>query len=126
VKWDAAHGKHLFLWNDTRAGHEYRVHQARNFINRIAWIVDNAIGKVRIKAMYSVSTGDRTTLEEDEPTRVYRSARDVTGNAKDRSEVIAYLTKRMLTCAADLRFFKLTKAEQRELLTQIERAISVE
>lgn len=125
VEWDRTHGKKLFEWDDAKAGREYRLHQARQFINRIAWVVDNAIGKVRVKALYNVPTG-ASGVDEDEPARIYRSARDVAANPKDRAAVIEFLTRRMETLAADLRFFKLTKAEQRELLARIERVIAAE
>lgn len=48
--------KHL-LWDDTVAAHEYRLHQARNVMNHIAVVFDDAEGNAqRTRAYHHVRT----------------------------------------------------------------------
>lgn len=74
VKAAQKRGHHLhriFEWNNVKAGHEYRLYQARKFISCLMWIDDDKSDAKPVTAFVSLPTKDG---------RQYHNVRDIVKN----------------------------------------------
>lgn len=127
VEWDEQNGKRLFDWNDTRAAHAYRLHQARLFFNRFGGIADL---RVRSKLTGAASDPEREgwiNLSPDAAAgitqRGYVSTETISQNPRMQEIVVDNIVRRMVTLARELQMWHLSAAQRKAIIRQIEEAM---
>lgn len=116
VAWDAAHGKRLFCWTDREAAAQWRLHQARMFLNCFRGVID----RMRVRQFINVPAGEETGLSE----RIYLDTQVISDDAKLRAWAIADLTRKAKVLMSELRFWKLSDAERAQVLDQLSEALT--
>ena len=116
--WDAAHGRKLFNWDDPAAADEYRLVQARMFLNRFRGMFDN----MRVRAHIFV----RGDAEKGIERGAWRTVEVISSDRNMRAQVVADITKRMESLASELAMWKLAASERTELFKRLEAAMSGE
>lgn len=111
VEWDSAHGKLLFDWNDESAAEQYRLAQARKFLNHFAFVVNG----LRVRAFYNVPANEEAGIRE----RQYVSADEILDNPKLRELVIDDLTRRLSKMASELELWQLSPSEIAKVLEAV-------
>lgn len=115
VNWDASHGKRLFCWDETKAAHEWRLQQARVFLNSFRGVFD----RMRVRKFIHVPGNEETGRDEN----AYIDTTIISQDAKLRTWAIADLAKRAESILSEMRFWKLTEAERQHILVQLETAM---
>jgi hypothetical protein len=111
VQWDLQHGRRLFNWNDAEAAHEWRLQQARCFINSFRGVWERT--KIRLY---------RHVPANEETGRTHAAYLDVQTIAEDpklREWAIADLTKRIAVLGGELAFWKLHRREQAAVVKEL-------
>ena len=114
VRWDFTHGKRLFNWSDPSAAHEWRVQQARVFLNTFQRMFENT--RVRLVANMPAD------VEVGRP-RAYFHAETISKDPRMREQIIESIAERMANLAKQLRMWKLTAAERTGLIRRLEAAL---
>jgi hypothetical protein len=81
-----------FEWDDTKAGEQYRFHQARNLILRIKVQI---VGDSERKE--SISIREFASVHSDDGKREYRSITDVLEDADQRAELVETILRACLS-----------------------------
>lgn len=115
VAWDAANGRRLFDWDDPRAAGEWRLHQARLFMNRFRRVFD---GK-RVRAFIHIHEDS----EADIHASGYVTVEAIAEHPGMRDQVIQDIARRMRMLASELKMWKLTQNEQAVLFAQLAEAM---
>jgi hypothetical protein len=115
VAWDAKNGKRLFRWDDKRAAADWRVHQARMFLNSFRGVFE----RMRVRKFMQIPANEQTGLEES----VYLDTRTISEDQKLRQWAIDDLTRRMQKIASELKFWKLTDEERGRILLLLEQSL---
>jgi len=115
VAWDAKHGKRLFRWNDERAAQDWRIHQARLFLNSFRGIFE----RMRVRKFMQIPANEDTGLT----TAVYLDTQTISEDTKLRGWAIDNLTRKMQSLASELRFWKLTDDERVRVLAMLEASL---
>jgi hypothetical protein len=115
VQWDATHGKQLFEWDEREAADQYRLHQARVFMNRFRARVDG----MRVRFMVHVHEDAEAGIEESGYTLV----ETIADHPGMRAQVIADITRRMESLASELRMWQLNEQEQASVFERLRAAM---
>jgi len=116
VAWDLQNGRRLFEWDDDTAAVQWRLQQARVFLNQFRGMFD----KMRVRAFIHVREDADALIERSS----YVSVEDIAAHPGMREQVIADIAKRMKTLASELRMWKLSSQEQADLFGQLREALS--
>ena len=115
VEWDRAHGQKIFNWNDADAAAEYRLWEARLFMNRFRARFDG----LRVRAFIHIREDEAAQI----PTAGYVAVEAIAQHGGMRAQVVADITKRMASLASELRMWQLTEAEQASLFARLRAAM---
>ncbi len=118
VAWDRDHGRRLFDWNDPSAAEEWRLHQARLFLNRFRQVFEG----MRVRAFIHIHEDAETGIEQS----AYFDIEAITQHPGMRAQVIADITRRMKMLASELKLWKLTPEEQAALFRRLSEAMASE
>jgi len=116
VTWDATHGKRLFCWDEAKAAHEWRVQQARVFLNSFRGVFN----RMRVRKFQFVPGGEETGRADG----AYLDTETISQDAKLREWAIGDLTRRLKSTASELRFWKLTEEERLTIMRQLDEALT--
>ena len=115
VEWDRTHGRKLFTWDNEDAAEEYRKHEARLFLNRFRARFDG----LRVRAFIH--------CDEDEAQGIadgYYSVETISAHPGMRDQILADITTRMASLAAELKMWQLTNVEQQALFARLAEAMA--
>jgi hypothetical protein len=115
VEWDHGHGRRLFLWDDAKAGSEFRLHQAILFLNRFRAKFEG----MRVRAFIHL----RENVEAGIDQNAYYTVETISQNPGMREQVIQDITKRMASLASELKMWNLNEAERAALFERLEQAM---
>lgn len=115
VHWDFKHGQRLFDWNDRDAAEQWRVHQARLFLNSFRGMFDN----MRVRFAQRVPANEATGLREGG----YLTTEVISADAKLRAWAIGDITRRMKMLASELPFWNLAEQERALILEEMATAM---
>ena len=118
VDWDRRNGRKLLTWDNSAASEQWRVYEARLFLNTFRLVTP----KFRVRAYISVPANALSGLEE----RAYLDVESISESPGLRAAVIQDITRRMKSLAAELRMWKLDEAEQRNLFAELRQAMEPE
>lgn len=116
VAWDLDNGRRLFDWDDETAAAQWRLHQARNFMNQFRGMFE----KMRVRAFIHVRKDAEAGIEESS----YATVEEIAEHPGMRDQVIADIAKRMRTLASELKMWKLTSSEQAAIFDQLRDAMN--
>jgi hypothetical protein len=116
VAWDRDHGRRLFDWDDPKAAEEWRLHQARLFLNRFRQVFEG----MRVRAIIHVHKDEGAGI----PESAYFGVEAITQHPGMRAQVIDDITRRMKMLASELKMWKLTPEEQAELFQRLSEAMN--
>lgn len=115
VAWDAKHGRRLFNWNTEAAAADWRLYQARLFLNSFRSVIDG----MRLRAYINVPAGEETGREE----KAYVALSVISADQRQRAWAIKSIVRRMKVLASELRFFKLEAAERDAVIAELNEAM---
>jgi hypothetical protein len=118
VTWDAAHGKRLFTWAQEDAAQQWRIQQARVFLNSFRGVID----RMRVRMFRRVPAGEETGLA----AAAYLDTQTISEDMLLRTWAISDLTKRIKKLGSELKFWKLTESERQKVLVELEAVLSSE
>jgi hypothetical protein len=118
VQWDAEHGRRLFTWDDAKGAEQFRLLEARLFTNRFRAVFD----KMRVRCFIHIREDAKAGIDRS----AYQSTQTIIEDDGMRAQVIRDIKKRMTSLASELAFWKLTPAEQVEILEALQFAMSPE
>ena len=116
VEWDRTHGRRLFDWSDPEAAAEWRLHQARVFMNRFRQVFEG----MRVRAIIHIREDAAAGIDES----AYVTVETITQHPSMRAQVIDDITRRMRMLASELRLWKLTPTEQAALFRRLAEAMA--
>jgi hypothetical protein len=116
VEWDRDHGRRLFDWNDPEAAVEWRLAQARSFLNRFRQMFEG----MRVRAIIHIREDAAAGIDES----AYVTIETIAQHPGMRAQVIHDITRRMRSLAAELKLWKLTPEEQADLFRRLAEAMS--
>lgn len=116
VEWDLTHGRRLFDWDDPSAATEWRLHQARVFLNSFRGMFE----KMRVRAFIHVREDADSNIDQSG----YVTVETIAGHAGMRAQVVSDITRRMRMLAAELAMWKLSRDERDDLFARLAEAIS--
>lgn len=116
VEWDFRHGRRLFTWDQDKAADEYRMMEARFFLNSFRARFDG----MRVRAFIHVREDESRQIDRD----AYCTIESISQHQGMREQVIENVTKRMESLAAELRMWRLTRAEVRVVFRKLWVAIN--
>ncbi len=111
VAWDRDHGRRLFNWDNQDAADEWRLHQARVFMNSFRAMVDG----MRVRGIIHIRKDDEAGIEES----AYVGVEAITQHPGMRAQVIDDITRRMRMLASELRMWKLSQSERDDLFKRL-------
>ena len=117
VDFDRTHGRRLFEWDDTEAAADWRMHQARLFINAFRSTTDG----MRMRAFVHIHEDEEAGVTQSGYVSIEAIARDVSM----REQVVSDITRRMATLASELRMWNLSPSEQATLFERLRVAIGI-
>ena len=91
VEWDASHGRRLFTWDEPTAAAEWRLYEARLFLNRFRAKWDG----MRVRAFIHIREDEEHGIDRD----AYYSVEAISQNTSMRAQVVGEITKRMANLA---------------------------
>ena len=115
VAWDDQNGRRLFDWDEKRAAQQYRLAQARVFLNSFRSVIDG----MRVRAFINVP-------ETEETERAYYTVEYISQTPALRMRVIADISRRMKTMAGELKWWKLSLEEREAIIRPIMQAMEWE
>lgn len=115
VEWDVAHGRRLFTWDEPKAAEQFRLLEARLFLNRFRGMFD----KMRVRAFIHVREDAESGIERS----AYQTVEAISAHDGMRGQVVRDIVKRMKTLASELAMWKLDDSERAELFAQLNEAI---
>lgn len=118
VAWDRDHGRKLFQWDDPTAAKEWRLHQARLFLNRFRSMFEG----MRVRAYIHIHEDAEAGIETSE----YVNIETITQHPGMRAQVIEDITRRMKMLARELKLWKLNPEEQAALFRRLAEAMTAE
>ncbi len=116
VAWDLENGRRLFDWDDETAAAQWRLQQARVFMNQFRGKFD----KMRVRAFIHVREDAEAGIERSS----YMTVEDIAAHPGMRDQVIEDIAKRMRSLASELRMWKLTDSEQADLFNQLRESLA--
>jgi hypothetical protein len=116
VQWDLANGRRLFTWADDEAARQYRLHEARKFLNSFRAKFDG----MRVRAFIHVHKDEDTDI----PESAYFTVESIAAHPGMREQVMKDITNRMKALASELAMWKLTHDEQSELFARLRDALA--
>ena len=111
VAYDATHGRRLFNWTEALAAHEWRLQQARSFLNSFRSVVDG----MRVRGYINIPAMEDTGQER----REYVTTDVISTTPQLRKWVIENCTKRAASVLSELKMWRLSEGERRAVLKQL-------
>lgn len=118
VEWDRVHGRKLFTWDDVEAAREYRLAEARRFLNHFVVQFQG----MRARAFYNVPKSDEAGIKKQAYIHVER----VTENEVLRDLVLQQLTRRIVVLTKQVKFLEVTPVEAEAVLREVRLALGLE
>ena len=115
VEWDDRHGRRLFTWDEPDAAREWRLQEARFFLNRFRVKFEG----MRVRAFIHIREDEEQGIEKD----AYYTVASISGHPGMREQVLSDIERRMVSLAAELALWKLTPDERAALLARLEQAM---
>jgi len=109
--WDRQHGGRLFETDAGKGLHEWRVQQARLFLNSFRSVVNG----MRIRLYKNVPANEETGLVE----RRYYTGEEISRTMRLRTWAVNDIVRRMKGLASELKFYKLSDVERENILAQV-------
>lgn len=110
VQWDSRNGRKLFNWNDQQAAEEWRLHQARRFLNSFRGVFE----RMCIRKFIHIPEGEETGLTEGR----YLDVETISRDDKLRTWAIGDIMRRIERQASQLQFWRLEEAEREAIISQ--------
>lgn len=115
VEWDATHGRRLFTWEEDKAATEWRLQEARFFLNRFRAQFEG----MRVRAFIHVREDAEQGIDRD----AYYTVETIAKHAGMRAQVLANISARMIGLASETKMWKLTDVEQDGLFGRLREAM---
>lgn len=116
VEWDLAHGRRLFDWDNASAAADWRLHQARLFLNRFRAMFDG----MRVRAFIHISEDEQAGIDESG----YVTVEGIAAHPGMRAQVIDDIVRRMKMLASELAMWQLEAGEQAAIFQQLADAMN--
>lgn len=117
VEWDRTHGRRLFKWDDASAAEQYRLYEARLFLNSFRTMFE----KMRVRGFIHIREDSQADIEKD----AYVSVETITQHQGMRQQVISDIVRRIEMLASELRMWKLTPQERQQFFERLAKALDV-
>lgn len=115
VEWDATHGRRLFTWDDEEAASEWRLQEARFFLNRFRRQFEG----MRVRAFIHVREDAEAGIDRD----AYYTVETISNHTGMRDQVVADISGRMTRLAGELKLWRLTIDERAALFARLAQAM---
>lgn len=117
VAWDEKQpaAQRLFTWDDDKAAAEYRLTQARWFLNRFRARFDG----LRVRAFMHIHKDDDADITDD----AYFTVQTISEHPGMRAQVIRDITRRMASLAAELKLWNLSEQERALVIDCVQAAL---
>ena len=115
VEWDASHGRRLFTWEEERAATEWRLQEARLFLNRFRAMFDG----MRVRAFIHIREDAEAGIDRD----AYYTVETIAKHEGMRAQVLADISRRMVGLASETKMWKLDTTEQDQLFDRLREAM---
>lgn len=116
VEWDQrTAGTKFFEWDDLKASHEWRLQQARLWMNKFR----KKINGFRVRSFIHFDENEELGIEEG-----YVPIEEISVNPSMRQVVIRDITKRMATLGSELKLWKLSDEERSGVLERVAAAMN--
>lgn len=115
VEWDErTPGPKFFEWDEARASHEWRLQQARFWLNKFR----TKINGFRVRSFIHFDENEEMGIQDG-----YVHIEEISANPTMRQAVIRDITKRMANLAAELKLWKLSEDERADILKRVSAAM---
>ena len=115
VEWDASHGRRLFDWNNAEAGKQWRVHQARLFMNSFRAQFEG----MRVRAIIHVDEDEEQGIDRGG----YYPVEAISEHQGMRDQVVGDISRRMTVLASELKMWRLSEPERTALFERLRAAM---
>lgn len=116
VAWDLANGRRLFTWDDDEAAVQWRLHEARLFMNRFRGVFE----KMRVRAFIHVHEDNEAGIGRS----AYFTVESIAADPAMRDQVVKDISRRMKVLASELAMWKLSAAEQAAIFAELSEAMN--